>query len=82
MRPPGTFGRGVVWVYILIGSNREKFLKFFFWKTNTKGALCNTYENVERNIKIFLNKIYSTKMFRNLVCVFLSKFKKCHSIIV
>lgn len=61
MRPPGTFGRGVVWVYISIGSNREKILKFFFWKTKPKGALCITYENVERNIKIFLNKIYSTK---------------------
>lgn len=32
MRPPGTFGRGVVWVYILIGSNREKILKILFLK--------------------------------------------------
>lgn len=61
MRPPGTFGRGVVRIYIFIGLNRENFLKFFFWKTNTKGALCITYENVERNMKIFLNKICSTK---------------------
>lgn len=60
MRLFGIFGRGVVWVYILIGSNREKFLKFFFWKINIKGV-CIIYENVERNIKIFLNKIYFIK---------------------